>query len=161
MPEVTTVDPATGQVLATYPAAGVDQVLQVLADVHDAQPAWAARPVEERAELVRAIGAQLRKESDELAALMTAEMGKPIAEARAEVEKSATACDFYAEHGPDFLAPRPVDIGDARRAWVAHEAIGVVLAVMPWNFPFWQVLRFAAPTLVAGNTAMLKPPPHV
>jgi succinate-semialdehyde dehydrogenase/glutarate-semialdehyde dehydrogenase len=161
MPEVTTVDPATGQVLATYPGSDVDGVLSVLGAVHAAQPAWAARPVEERAELIRAVGAQLRKQAADLAALMTAEMGKPIAEARAEVEKSATACDYYAEHGPGFLADRPVDTGGAQRSWVAHEPIGVVLAVMPWNFPFWQVLRFAAPTLLAGNTAILKHSPNV
>ncbi|HLM05635.1 MAG TPA: NAD-dependent succinate-semialdehyde dehydrogenase [Blastococcus sp.] len=161
MSEVTTVDPATGQPLATYPGADVAGVLEVLAAVHAAQPAWAGRPVEERAELVRGIGAQLRKQAGELAGLMTAEMGKPITEARAEVEKSATACDYYAEQGPGFLAARPVDTGSDRRAWVAHEPIGVVLAVMPWNFPFWQVLRFAAPTLLAGNTAILKHSPNV
>src|SRR3954471_8253979 len=120
MPEVTTVDPATGKVLATYPGSDVDGVLSVLAAVDGAQPAWAGRPVEERAELVRAIGAQLRKQAGELAGLMTAEMGKPIAEARAEVEKSATACDYYADHGPGFLAARSVDIGSGRRGWVAH-----------------------------------------
>jgi succinate-semialdehyde dehydrogenase/glutarate-semialdehyde dehydrogenase len=76
------------------------------------------------------------------------------------VEKSATACDFCAEHGPGFLAPRPVDTGD-RRSWVEHEPLGVVLAVMPWNFPCWQVLRFAAPTLLAGNTAVLEHSPDV
>jgi succinate-semialdehyde dehydrogenase/glutarate-semialdehyde dehydrogenase len=161
MSEVTTVDPATGETLATYPAADVDAVREVLAAVHAAQPSWAARPVAERAELVRAIGAQLRTQAAELAGLMTAEMGKPIAEARAEVEKSATACDYYAEHGPGFLADRPVDTGGAQRSWVGHEPIGVVLAVMPWNFPFWQVLRFAAPTLLAGNTAILKHSPNV
>ena len=161
MPEVTTVDPSTGQVLATYPGSDVDGVLSVLTAVHAAQPDWAARPVEERAELVRAVGAQLRTQAADLAALMTAEMGKPIAEARAEVEKSATACDYYAEHGPGFLADRPVDTGSERRSWVGHEPIGVVLAVMPWNFPFWQVLRFAAPTLLAGNTAILKHSPNV
>src|SRR4051794_38459720 len=161
MSEVTTVDPATGQVLATYPGSDVDGVLSVLAAVHAAQSAWAARPVEERAELVRAVGGQLRKQAGELAGLMTAEMGKPIAEARAEVEKSATACDYYAEHGPGFLADRPVDTGGAQQSWVAHEPIGTVLAVMPWNFPFWQVLRFAAPTLLAGNTAVLKHSPNV
>src|SRR5215207_2001763 len=161
MSEVTTADPATGRPLATYPGADVAAVLEVLAAVHAAQPAWAGRPVEERAELVRAIGAQLRKQAGELAELMTAEMGEAITEARAEGEKSATACDYYAEQGPGFLAARPVDTGSDRRAWVAHEPIGVVLAVMPWNFPFWQVLRFAAPTLLAGNTAILKHSPNV
>jgi succinate-semialdehyde dehydrogenase/glutarate-semialdehyde dehydrogenase len=133
----------------------------VLARVSAGQPAWAARPVAERAEVVRAIGAQLRKQAPDLAVLMTAEMGKPIGEARAEVEKSATACDYYAEHGPGFLAPQEVDTGAGQRSWVAYEPIGVVLAVMPWNFPFWQVLRFAAPTLLAGNTAVLKHSPNV
>src|SRR4051812_28844245 len=160
MSEVTTVDPATGQVLATYPGADVHGALDVLAAVHAAQPGWAARPVEERAELVRAVGAQLRRQAGDLAGLMTAEMGKPVAEARAEVERSATACDYYADRGPGFLADRPVDTG-AQRSWVAHEPLGVVLAVMPWNFPFWQVLRFAAPTLLAGNTAILKHSPNV
>ena len=161
MPEVSTVDPSTGQVLATYPASDVDAVRAVLARVHAAQPGWAARPVAERADLVRAVGDQLRKEADELAALMTAEMGKPIGEARAEVAKSATACDWYAEHGPGFLAPQQVDTGAGQRSWVGYEPLGVVLAVMPWNFPFWQVLRFAAPTLLAGNTAVLKHSPNV
>jgi succinate-semialdehyde dehydrogenase/glutarate-semialdehyde dehydrogenase len=161
MSEVTTVDPATGEQLTSYPGMDADAVLEVLAAVHAAQSAWAGRPVGERAELVRTIGAQLRKQAGELAALMTAEMGKPIAEARAEVEKSATACDYYADSGPGFLEPRPVDVGSAQRAWVSHEPIGVVLAVMPWNFPFWQVLRFAAPTLLAGNTAILKHSPNV
>jgi succinate-semialdehyde dehydrogenase/glutarate-semialdehyde dehydrogenase len=160
MPEVTTVDPATGRPLATYPGADVAAALDVLASVHAAQPAWAARPVAERAGHVRAIGAQLRKQADDLAALMTAEMGKPIGEARAEVEKSATACDYYADRGPGFLADRPVDTG-AQRSWVAHEPLGVVLAVMPWNFPLWQVLRFAAPTLLSGNTGLLKHSPNV
>src|SRR3569833_1474697 len=161
MPEVTTDDPATGQVLATYPGSDVDGVLSVLGAVHAAQPAWTARPVEERAGQVRAVGAQLRKQAADLAALMTAEMGKPIGEARAEIEMSATACDYYAEHGPAFLAPRPVDTGAHQKSWVAHEPIGVVLAVMPWNFPYWQVLRFAAPTLLAGNPALLKHSPNV
>jgi len=161
MSEVTTVDPSSGEVLATYPGSDVDGALSVLTGVHAAQPAWAARPVDERAALVRAVGAQLRRQVSDLAALMTAEMGKPIAEARAEVEKSATACDYYADHGPGFLAARTVDMGSGRRAWVGAEPIGVVLAVMPWNFPLWQVLRFAAPTLLAGNTAVLKHSPNV
>ncbi|HJX44895.1 MAG TPA: aldehyde dehydrogenase family protein, partial [Geodermatophilus sp.] len=156
----TTVNPATGQTLRAYQGADVDEVLSVLTSVTEAQPSWAATPVAERAEVIRAMGAQLRKQADELADLMTAEMGKPIGEARAEVEKSATACDYYADHGPTALAPTEVDTGE-RRSWVAHEPLGVVLAVMPWNFPYWQVLRFAAPTLLAGNTAILKHSPNV
>jgi succinate-semialdehyde dehydrogenase/glutarate-semialdehyde dehydrogenase len=154
-------DPATGEKIESLPADDARSVAAKYQAARQAQPAWAARPVEERAELVRAVGAQLRKQAADLAALMTAEMGKPIGEARAEVEKSATACDYYAEHGPAFLAPRSVDTGANQRSWVAHEPIGVVLAVMPWNFPFWQVLRFAAPTLLAGNTAILKHSPNV
>jgi succinate-semialdehyde dehydrogenase/glutarate-semialdehyde dehydrogenase len=161
MSEVTTVDPATGRPLATYPGSDVDDALRVLGVVHAAQPAWAARPVEERAALVRAVGEQLRKQADDLAGLVTAEMGKPIAEARAEVEKSATACDYYADSGPGFFVPHAVETDGLRRSWVAHEPLGVVLAVMPWNFPYWQVLRFAAPTLLAGNTAILKHSPNV
>src|SRR4051812_50057033 len=138
MSEVTTVDPATGQVLATYPGSDVDGVLSVLAAVADAQPAWAARPAEERAELVRAVAAQLRKQAADLAALMTAEMGKPIGEARAEVEESATACDYYAEHGPGFLPPRAVGTGANQGRWVAHEPVGVGLAVIPLYFPDWR-----------------------
>ena len=160
MPEVTTVDPSTGRPLATYPASDAAAVLEVLAAVHAAGPSWAARTVDDRARIVRAMGARLREQAGELAGLMTAEMGKPIGEARAEVEKSATACDYYAERGPGFLADRPVQTG-AQRSWVAHEPLGVVLAVMPWNFPLWQVLRFAAPTLLAGNTAILKHSPNV
>src|SRR3954453_1595266 len=180
MSEVTTVDPATGAVLASYPGPDADGALAVLAAVHAAQPSWSARPVGGRAPLIRGVGGpvgrgsaggrarrirgvggRLRKGSAELAALMTAEMGKPIAEARAEVEKSATACDYYAASGPAFLEPRTVETGPGQRSWGAHEPLGVVLAVMPWNFPFWQVLRFAAPTLLAGNTAILKHSPNV
>jgi succinate-semialdehyde dehydrogenase/glutarate-semialdehyde dehydrogenase len=157
---VTTVNPATGDELQTYPAADLAGVLETLGSVAAAQPAWAATPVERRAELIRAVGDQLRKQTEEFAALMTAEMGKPVGEARAEVEKSATACDYYADHSAEILAPHPVAT-QHQQSWVEHEPIGVVLAVMPWNFPFWQVLRFAAPTLMAGNTAVLKHSPNV
>jgi succinate-semialdehyde dehydrogenase / glutarate-semialdehyde dehydrogenase len=105
---VTTINPATGEALQTYDAAGLDDVLATLGAVHAAQPGWAAVPVEQRADHLRAVGAQLRKLRDELAALMTAEMGKPVAEARAEVEKSATACDYYGENGPAALASQTV-----------------------------------------------------
>ena len=98
-------------------------------------------------------------EVEDLALLVTREMGKPLAESRAEVEKCATACDYYAEHAGDFLADEPVATS-ADRSWIGYEPVGVVLAVMPWNFPLWQVLRFAAPALMAGNAALLKHSPN-
>jgi succinate-semialdehyde dehydrogenase/glutarate-semialdehyde dehydrogenase len=114
---VTTINPATGEALQTDDAAGLDDVLDILEAVHTAQPGWAALPGEQRADHLRAIGARLRKQRDELAALLAAEMGKPVAEARAEVEKSATACDYYAENGPAALAPQNVDTG-SQRSWL-------------------------------------------
>jgi succinate-semialdehyde dehydrogenase/glutarate-semialdehyde dehydrogenase len=108
-----------------------------------------------RADLVRQASAVLRQRAEELARLMTLEMGKPIREARAEIEKCAWVCDYYADEGPGFLADEPVG-SDAGRSLVAWQPLGTVLAVMPWNFPFWQVFRFAAPALVAGNTGLLK-----
>ena len=97
----------------------------------------------------------MRGQKERLATLATKEMGKPIVEAEAEVEKCAWNCDFYAEHGATFLADEHVET-NAAESYVAFEPLGVVLAVMPWNFPFWQVMRFAAPALMAGNGAVLK-----
>ena len=125
----------------------------------EAQAGWAALPFAERAAVLRRAAAVLRAEVDDLALLVTREMGKPLAESRAEVEKCATACDYYAEHAADFLADEPVATS-ADRSWIGYEPVGVVLAVMPWNFPLWQVLRFAAPALMAGNAALLKHSPN-
>lgn len=157
---ITTVNPTTGETLETYSGSDVNAVLDIVSLSSAAQPSWAATSVQERAEIVRSIGRRLRERADHLSNLMTQEMGKPIGESRAEVEKSATACDYYADNGPTFLAAQHVDIG-SQQGWVVPEPLGVVLAVMPWNFPVWQVLRFAAPTLLAGNTALLKHSPNV
>src|SRR5450631_3328655 len=97
----------------------------------------------------------LRRRSDEFAELMTAEMGKTLTEGRSEIAKSAFNCDYFAENGERFLARREIDIGGPK-AFVTYNPLGVVLAVMPWNFPFWQVFRFAAPALMAGNGGVLK-----
>ena len=154
------VNPATGEVLETFeetaPAA-IDDILE-RADV--ASREWRRRPVTERAERLRAAGRVLRERKDEYARTMALEMGKPLAQGVGEVEKCAWVCDFYAEHGATLLAdePRP---SDATRSYVRFEAIGPVLAIMPWNFPFWQVFRFAAPALVAGNAGILKHAPNV
>jgi len=149
------INPATGEQLATFPAWGETELEQALSQVANAAPAWAARPLEQRCALMRKAAQVLRSRRDELASLITREMGKLFTEARAEVEKCALACDHYADNGPRYLADEPIE-SDAGKSYVAHQPLGTVLAVMPWNFPFWQVFRFAAPTLIAGNTGVLK-----
>ncbi len=155
MAVVTTVNPATGKPLAEYPALSDVEVDLALDRAAAAQVGWAALPIGDRTAVLRRAAAALRADVDQLALLVTREMGKPVAEARAEVEKCAVACDYYAEHAGDFLADEPVATS-ADRSWIGYEPVGVVLAVMPWNFPLWQVFRFAAPALMAGNAALLK-----
>lgn len=155
-----TVNPATGKVdysLELMDAAAVEQRLAAAAQ---AFPAWAATPLERRGALLQKVGAQLRARREEIQRLMTAEMGKLRKEALAEIDKCADACDYYAEHAADYL--RDVQVAtDAQRSYVRYEPLGCVLAVMPWNFPIWQVLRGAVPTLIAGNTYVLKHAPNV
>ena len=151
----TSTNPANGEVLKSIPVWSGEQLEQALASAAAARGAWAASPIEERSALVRRAGEVLRSRVDELARLITLEMGKLIAEAKAEVEKCAWVCDYYAEQGPAFLADEFIE-SDASKSLVAYQPLGTVLAVMPWNFPFWQVFRFAAPALVAGNTGLLK-----
>ncbi|MET0763284.1 MAG: NAD-dependent succinate-semialdehyde dehydrogenase [Blastococcus sp.] len=159
MSTVTTVNPATGKPLAEYPALSDADVDAALDRAAAAQTGWAALPCPERAAVLRRAAEGLRAGIDELALLVTREMGKPLAESRAEVEKCAAACDYYAEHAGEFLADEPVATS-ADDSWIGYEPVGVVLAVMPWNFPLWQVLRFAAPALMAGNAALLKHSPN-
>src|SRR6202044_573343 len=116
---------------------------------------WRALPINERAKSLFAMADALRANRERLARHITQEMGKPLLESLAEVEKSAWCCEFYAEHGPAMLAAQPVPPW-ARRSYVPLEPLGLVLAVMPWNFPLWQVFRFAPPTLLAGNGIVLK-----
>lgn len=149
------VNPATGQTVKIVETWNEAQLDQALAEVAAATPAWAALSLEARAEALRRVAAVLRARRDELARLISLEMGKLIVEARAEIEKCATTCEYYARHGAEFLADEIIE-SDAGRSLVAHQPLGTVLAVMPWNFPFWQVFRFAAPALMAGNTGVLK-----
>lgn len=149
------INPANGQELGSYPCWDDARIDQALAQADKARRGWAATPLQERCQALRAIAATLRHRRDALAALITAEMGKLAGEARAEIDKCALVCDYYADHGAAFLADEPMP-SDAGRSFLAYEPLGCVLAVMPWNFPFWQVLRFAAPALAAGNIAVLK-----
>lgn len=152
---ITTVNPATGRKLRTYRALSARAVPQRVARAHTAFLAWRQTPLARRARLLRALARELRRHTDDYAALATAEMGKPLAQARAEVEKCALGCDYYREHGPGFLADEHPAGAPAGR-YVTYRPYGVVLAIMPWNFPFWQIYRVAAPALLAGNTVLLK-----
>lgn len=158
--QVITVNPATGAPLSTYDSFSPEKIEDALNAVHVAQPAWAQEGVAGRAALLVKLAEQIRLQQEDLASLMVQEMGKPLGEALAEVEKCAWVCEYYAEEGPSALADREVATS-AVRSWVGHEPLGTVLAIMPWNFPYWQVFRFAAPTLLAGNTALLKHSPNV
>jgi succinate-semialdehyde dehydrogenase/glutarate-semialdehyde dehydrogenase len=133
---------------------------KALEKAHSAQQTWAQTTFPQRAEVLRNVAIHLHAQRDRYATLITQEMGKPLREARAEVEKCAGVCDYYAQHAEEFLRAEPV-ASDAGKSYVAYYPLGVVLAVMPWNFPFWQVFRAAAPALMAGNALVLKHAPNV
>jgi succinate-semialdehyde dehydrogenase/glutarate-semialdehyde dehydrogenase len=133
---------------------------RTLEKAHGARQVWAQTPFAQRAEILRHAATKLRVQEDQYAALIVREMGKPLREARAEVEKCAVTCDYYAQHGEDFLRAETV-ASDAGKSYVAYYPLGVVLAIMPWNFPFWQVFRAAVPALMAGNAVVLKHAPNV
>ncbi len=154
MPYVS-LNPANNKVLKTYTSWDSHRLADALGQAAHAQQAWRRVRFDERAESMQRVAEALQERRDELAALITLEMGKPIAEARAEVEKCALVCEYYALHAAHFLQDEPIDT-DAGKSYVSYQPLGTVLAVMPWNFPFWQVFRFAAPTLMAGNAAVLK-----
>ena len=155
-----TIHPATGEFQRAYDLTESSEIEALLDRATQAQAEWRERPARHRAQILRPVAERLRKDADEFAHQMTLEMGKPLREARAEVEKCAWVCEFYAEHGPGFLEDEPVST-EARQSYVAYRPLGLILAIMPWNFPFWQVFRFLAPALVAGNGALLKHAPNV
>jgi succinate-semialdehyde dehydrogenase / glutarate-semialdehyde dehydrogenase len=150
------VNPATGEVLETYDDHTEADVDNALDRATEAFEEWRERPINERQVLLSRAAEVLRENQEEYAELMTEEMGKPITGARAEVEKCAWVCDFYAERADEFLADEVLGSEPESRSLVSYEPLGPVLAVMPWNFPFWQVFRFAAPHLTAGNVGLLK-----
>jgi succinate-semialdehyde dehydrogenase/glutarate-semialdehyde dehydrogenase len=152
---IESVNPTNGATIRTYKEPSPEEVAAILGQVDEAFGSWRRTSFSERARLMRAAAQVLRARTDEYARLMAEEMGKPIREGRAEAEKCAWVCEYYAESAEGFLSREPIET-DARQSFVSFEPLGVVLAVMPWNFPFWQVFRFAAPGLMAGNTGVLK-----
>ncbi len=152
---IETVNPATGERLQIHEEMSRAAVDEAIVQAHGAFLAWRHTPFEERARSMRAAAQLLRTQAESIAQLMAREMGKPLRDGIAEAQKCALCCDFYAEHAQRLLAREPVAT-QAHSSFVTFNPLGVVLAVMPWNFPFWQVFRFAAPALMAGNAAVLK-----
>ena len=149
------INPATEEVIREFEELDNKQLEQKLAAAQAAFEKWRGVSFAERAKLMKRAGEVLRAQKSELAKTMTSEMGKTLGAAEAEVEKCSTTCDYYADNAAKFLAPEKIET-DASQSYARFDPIGVVLAVMPWNFPFWQVFRFAAPALMAGNTGLLK-----
>ncbi len=149
------IDPSNGRALERYAPMDAAALEAALARSECAFHAWRASFFDERARLMKNVAARLRERRDALAARMAREMGKPVLQGRAEIAKCALVCEHYAEHAAEYLAPEPVGVG-GDEAWVAYRPLGPVLAIMPWNFPFWQVFRQAAPALMAGDAVLLK-----
>jgi succinate-semialdehyde dehydrogenase/glutarate-semialdehyde dehydrogenase len=148
-------NPATGELLETFSEWSDDQISTTIEAVHESYLGWRGTSFAQRKALMLQAAAVLRAGKIDLALTMAQEMGKPIAEGQAEVEKCALVCEYYAENAEQMLAPEVIG-SDASKSYVAFRPQGIVLAVMPWNFPFWQVFRFAAPALMAGNAGVLK-----
>lgn len=157
---IITVNPATGQELDRYTPWDDARIEQALVEGSAAATAWGRQSLEVRVAAVRRLAATLRAERHAFAALITAEMGKPLGEAGGELTKSAATADYYADHAAAILADEQISV-DGAEVWVSYEPVGLVLAVMPWNFPVWQVMRFAIPSITAGNGVLLKHSPNV
>ncbi len=154
------INPYNNKEIASYTEHTENEVNSILEKSRDAFKSWQLVSIEERCKLLVNAAGLLKKNVDKYAETITLEMGKPISEARGEVKKCAWVCEYYAENAESFLADELIET-DSQESFISYDPIGTVLAIMPWNFPFWQVFRFAAPTLAAGNTALLKHAPNV
>tara|TARA_Y100000782_G_scaffold99063_1_gene113116 strand:+ start:179 stop:1546 length:1368 start_codon:yes stop_codon:yes gene_type:complete len=149
------INPANGQEIAAYEEMSTDEVNGIITAVNDAFNSWRKTSFSSRGELLKNAAVILQSNKEEFGRLMSLEMGKPYSQSLAEVVKCAKGCEYYADNTEEILADRIIET-DASKSYVSHQPIGIVLAVMPWNFPFWQVFRFAAPALMAGNVGVLK-----
>ncbi|HCD52885.1 MAG TPA: succinate-semialdehyde dehydrogenase [Balneolaceae bacterium] len=150
-----TINPATGKTISEYEETPFSEIETIIERANSAQRSWKEESFESRATYLKKIAELLKDRKQALAELMAEEMGKPLSQGVGEAEKCAWVCEYYAEHAEKFLSEESVET-DATKSYVAFNPLGVVLAIMPWNFPFWQLFRFAAPALMAGNGALLK-----
>jgi succinate-semialdehyde dehydrogenase/glutarate-semialdehyde dehydrogenase len=152
---ITAINPATGEMLEKYEETTPNEVMRRLEKAHHAFQAWKQTSFSERAASMKEASRVLVESQSEYAQTMALEMGKPVTQGRAEIEKCAWVCEYYAEHAEKMLQPE-ITKTDARKSYVTFNPLGVILAVMPWNYPFWQVFRHAAPGLMSGNGVILK-----
>ncbi|CAA0091804.1 Succinate-semialdehyde dehydrogenase [NADP(+)] 1 [Zhongshania aliphaticivorans] len=157
---LTAKNPSTGEIIAEYPTLNNTELHEHIGDAFRAADQWQACSYEERAQTMRAVAAELRKQKDHLAELMAIEMGKPIKEGGPEVEKAAGCAEYYAEHAAEHLAPQTLP-SDASISYVCHPPLGTLLGILPWNAPLWLAFRYLAPALMAGNTCVMKHDPNV
>jgi succinate-semialdehyde dehydrogenase/glutarate-semialdehyde dehydrogenase len=150
------VNPATGEVIQTYETHSEKGVEKIINSVDKCWHQWKKTSFFQRSQMMQNLATLLKSNKEELARLMAKEMGKVLREGIAEIEKCAWVCDYYAANAENFLE-NEIFVTDFSKSYVSYQPLGTILAVMPWNFPFWQVFRFAAPTLMAGNTAVLNP----
>jgi succinate-semialdehyde dehydrogenase/glutarate-semialdehyde dehydrogenase len=152
---ITMINPANGKKIKEYAVMKKKEVSGIIADVSKAQKGWSEQPMKERARILNRVADLLEKDKNKLAQLIAEEMGKPLKQGVGEAGKCAWVCRYYAEQAENFLKDEPVDT-DASKSYVSFQPLGTVLAIMPWNYPLWQVFRFAAPALMAGNAVLLK-----
>ena len=154
------INPATGEIIHSYDDHGTEVMLGIIDSAHLAFLEWKRTGFGLRRELMKNAAQTLRKNKSDYAHLITCEMGKPITDSEGEIEKCAVVCEYYAENAQNFLSNEIIS-SDASKSFVSHQPLGIIFAIMPWNFPFWQVFRFAAPGLMAGNAGILKHAPNV
>ncbi len=154
------INPATEELFAEFKEMKSPLTEEIIAKSSESQKNWSNIDIKQRSKIISKIGDLVEASKESFAKTITSEMGKPIMESIAEIEKCAWLCDYYAQNGMEFLNDKPID-SDAQKSFVSFEPLGVILGVMPWNFPFWQVFRFAVPTILAGNSVLVKHAPNV
>lgn len=155
MAKIESVNPYNNQLLASYEQYSDEKIKSIIDEVHNSYDIWCSEDFESRSELLKNLSNHLKANKRHYAELISKEMGKPISQSLSEVEKSASVCDYYAENGESFLSDQIVKSG-SDDSIISYQPIGIIFAVMPWNFPFWQVFRCLAPNLMAGNVVILK-----
>ncbi len=154
------INPATEEVIAEHEYETTEEALSKISEMKESFLIWRRLGIEQRSEFIRKVGDELLRQKEECARLITTEMGKPIKQSISEIEKCASTCYFFAEKAKEFLSPEYVNVDNADETYIEFDPLGVILAIMPWNFPFWQVIRCAIPAIAAGNVVLLKHSPN-